>query len=170
MRRIDLSGQRFARLVVIGYAGTATNGNAMWRCQCDCGRTCIVDGYRLRRGGVRSCGCLRKEAAKRSIAGNPKFQAQMGDATSLGISNGTNLTVLTQLSVKNHSGVIGVSYNKDNQRWVARLTFCKQLVLNKQFKTFSEAVAARRNAERQYLADLLPETAPCQQKVQSSHQ
>ena len=54
---VDLSGQRFGRLVAVKAIGRASDGCAMWLCNCDCGRTAIVHGSRLRCGKTTSCGC-----------------------------------------------------------------------------------------------------------------
>ncbi len=65
---IDLTGQRFGRLVVIERAENGKRGKARWLCQCDCGNTCIVDGNHLRSGKTKSCGCVSREATgKRSV-------------------------------------------------------------------------------------------------------
>lgn len=55
-------GERFGKLVVIGYAGsTIKSGNATWRCVCDCGKEIVVVGTKLRRtNGRNGCGCFRK--------------------------------------------------------------------------------------------------------------
>lgn len=58
---IDLTGQRFGRLVVLERAGSDSSKNAMWRCQCDCGNITVVAGGHLRTGTSRSCGCLHRE-------------------------------------------------------------------------------------------------------------
>ncbi len=58
--RIDLTGERFGRLVVAGYF--KTNGKvAQWRCLCDCGRTHVANSGNLSKGHTRSCGCLKKD-------------------------------------------------------------------------------------------------------------
>jgi hypothetical protein len=57
---IDLTGQTFGRLTVIQKADTAY-GAAHWLCICKCGIPTRVRGYQLRRGEIRSCGCLRTE-------------------------------------------------------------------------------------------------------------
>lgn len=63
-RPIDLTGQRFGRLVVLSENGRSHSGKKRWLCQCDCGnQTCVVAGD-LRSGRTRSCGCLHKESAK----------------------------------------------------------------------------------------------------------
>lgn len=62
---IDLTGQRFGRLVVIGRAGTDKYGNALWLCQCDCGSFLIVRGSHLQHKATQSCGCIRRENMSR---------------------------------------------------------------------------------------------------------
>lgn len=59
--RIELTGHRFGRLVVVSPAETDANGKARWNCACDCGRTHIARTAHLRRGAIMSCGCLRAE-------------------------------------------------------------------------------------------------------------
>ena len=61
-RIIDLTGQRFGRLTVVGKA-PSTNGctNARWICRCDCGKETIVRSTSLRQGESKSCGCYRSE-------------------------------------------------------------------------------------------------------------
>lgn len=57
----DLTGQRYGRLTVIKKIGTSNTGHLIWECVCDCGKTIEAEGYLLKRGSVRSCGCLRVE-------------------------------------------------------------------------------------------------------------
>jgi hypothetical protein len=56
-RTIDLTGQRFGRLMALSYAGKGSNG-ALWLCRCDCGGEKVVIGSSLRSGNTASCGCL----------------------------------------------------------------------------------------------------------------
>ena len=59
---IDLTGNRYGRLTVIGRDG---NGLPVrWMCKCDCGNTKSILGYHLRKGKIRSCGCYRVEEAR----------------------------------------------------------------------------------------------------------
>ncbi len=58
----DLTGQRFGKLAVTGFAGYGQNSRqraALWECQCDCGNTCTVQAYLLKNGRRKSCGCIR---------------------------------------------------------------------------------------------------------------
>lgn len=53
---IDLTGQRFGRLIAIKYLG-----KTKWLCKCDCGNTVEVFRCNLQTGNTRSCGCFNKE-------------------------------------------------------------------------------------------------------------
>lgn len=62
MRKFDMTGQRFGRLVVISESNRKSSSrDAFWLCKCDCGREVSVNGRSLRRGLSRSCGCLQRE-------------------------------------------------------------------------------------------------------------
>jgi len=67
---IDITGQRFGRLVVIRYRGyetpkgTSDSRNALWLCKCDCGNKAVVRGTHLRSGETRSCGCITRKHGK----------------------------------------------------------------------------------------------------------
>lgn len=61
MRAIDLTDQRFGRLLVKVEAVERKNGQLAWMCQCDCGAETTVGGYELRNGHTQSCGCLHSE-------------------------------------------------------------------------------------------------------------
>lgn len=64
MTKIEMAGRRFGRLVVISESEHRSNNrDVYWNCQCDCGNTVVVNGYSLRKGLTRSCGCFQKELA-----------------------------------------------------------------------------------------------------------
>jgi hypothetical protein len=54
----DITGQKFGRLVAIEFSRIEPTQNK-WRCLCDCGNECFVDGHQLRVGKTKSCGCFR---------------------------------------------------------------------------------------------------------------
>ena len=64
---IDLTGQRFGRLVVKSRAENSKSGKARWNCVCDCGRETKVKGSLLKNGKTKSCGCLRKETTRSTM-------------------------------------------------------------------------------------------------------
>lgn len=60
-RILNLMGERYGRLVVIGEADRTAKGRAQWLCKCDCGKTSVAQAAYLRKGSTRSCGCLQLE-------------------------------------------------------------------------------------------------------------
>lgn len=60
-KAIDITGQTFDRWLVLSRAENNTRGETMWNCRCSCGNEKIVQGYSLRKGLSKSCGCLQKE-------------------------------------------------------------------------------------------------------------
>lgn len=61
---IDLTNMKFNRLTVIKKLYKEGN-EWVWQCICDCGTECEIKGVNLRRGRVKSCGCLKKETDKK---------------------------------------------------------------------------------------------------------
>lgn len=61
--RIDLTGQRFGRWVVVSY-DRYCKGCSLWLCSCDCGVKKVVNGTSLRTGKSRSCGCFLREVSR----------------------------------------------------------------------------------------------------------
>lgn len=60
----DLTGQTFGRWTVLYLSENRTkSGKIQWHCKCECGNEKDVEGYTLRSGQSRSCGCLHKELA-----------------------------------------------------------------------------------------------------------
>ncbi|KJU74267.1 hypothetical protein AH70_07355 [Pediococcus damnosus LMG 28219] len=146
----DLTGQRFGRLLVIKRSTKKVkNRNAQWKCLCDCGNHVIVDGYNLRNGTSRSCGCLRRDLAKLNSQKNCFFEKSKGNPNNFTSPSGVNYASIRK-GKKNHSGVIGVSYDQQQQVWFARLMFRGKYVLLKSFVKFDDAVEAREEAEREY--------------------
>lgn len=62
---IDLTGNRFGRLVVV-ERGRHGRGYSYWLCQCDCGIEKEVSASSLKNGNTKSCGCLNREVAAAS--------------------------------------------------------------------------------------------------------
>ncbi|MCK5608150.1 hypothetical protein KAR91_40085, partial [Candidatus Pacearchaeota archaeon] len=72
-KKLNLIGQKFGRLTVLGEAHKNKSGNYCWLCECACGNEVTVAGNHLRNGHSQSCGCLKAEtvskARKLSLAG-----------------------------------------------------------------------------------------------------
>ena len=81
---VDLSGQRFGRLVIICMTKKRNQGAVIWKCQCDCGKITNVRSNSLRQGLTRSCGCLQKEmVAQIGISHRTHGDARRGKKTRL---------------------------------------------------------------------------------------
>lgn len=61
---IDLTGKKFGRLTVISFERLEKH-KTYWKCACDCGLSVVATGNNLRSGNTKSCGCLRKETARK---------------------------------------------------------------------------------------------------------
>ena len=65
--RIDLTGQRFGKLVALFPIYSENGGHTLWHCQCDCGNTCDIDMGNLRSGKSQSCGCTNSKNEEKII-------------------------------------------------------------------------------------------------------
>jgi hypothetical protein len=67
-RFIDITGQKFGRLTALRYAESRREKNgektAYWWFQCDCGKEIVRRKSHVvaKKGGIKSCGCLLKDA------------------------------------------------------------------------------------------------------------
>ena len=76
---VDMWGVRYGRLTAIEPVGTdIKSGLIFWRCRCDCRNEVLVSGSQLRRGRIRSCGCLRRKAV---IVPRSKARFPLGKST-----------------------------------------------------------------------------------------
>ncbi|MGD7007637.1 hypothetical protein [Metabacillus sp. 84] len=60
MKKLNLTGRRFGRLIVLNLVGSK-KGKSVWTCQCDCGKEITVTGVSLTIGETKSCGCLKRD-------------------------------------------------------------------------------------------------------------
>ena len=59
--KMDISGQRYGRWLVIERATDCSRGRSRWLCRCDCGREATVVTNNLRSRKSTSCGCYKIE-------------------------------------------------------------------------------------------------------------
>lgn len=66
----DLTGSKFGRLTVVGFAGwknfACGERKHSWECVCDCGQKARPFGSDLISGKTQSCGCYHKEMASQA--------------------------------------------------------------------------------------------------------
>ena len=66
----NLTGQTYNRLTALRRV--AVRGKFYWLCRCTCGNDTYTDTTKLKSGAVKSCGCKRKESARRVVHGGAK--------------------------------------------------------------------------------------------------
>lgn len=62
---IDITGKKFGRLTVLNRVEEKKNKQIQWFCKCECGKEVIVIGNNLKNGTSKSCGCIRRNKAKK---------------------------------------------------------------------------------------------------------
>ena len=154
-RAMDLTGQRFGKLEVIGRD---PERNRYWHCRCDCGGVkSIYISSLLKEDGTRSCGCDQREFASkngmRTIGENSKAQIELNKSLH------TNIQVIkTKTPPKNnHSGVKGVWWEKSRGLWSAYIQVHGKRIFLGRYGKKEDAVKARLLAEELYFEPLLKE-------------
>lgn len=99
---INLTGERFGRLVAAELVRRDGDSRAYWRCICDCGGTSVVAGKSLRNGATKSCGCLSREWASKMGADPSHAEAKSTARQTHGHKRGGKASreYLTWLAIK----------------------------------------------------------------------
>lgn len=140
MSRIDLTGFETGRLKVIKEAGKDKNGQTLWECRCSCGNICYKKTSRLTGHYVKSCGCLQKEAARKSIK---------KAAESRNFKGGSCLNAYDIPSKRNtQSGVKGVQWSEKGSKWVAKIRYAGKSYHLGLYLKLEDAAATRATAEK----------------------
>ena len=114
-------------------------------CKCDCGKEFIVGGDELSKHPY-SCGCTPKP--KRSETGRPNDWALGYDKDKHTMACMTKKERAVYITSK--SGVSGVRWVKQRNRWVARITYRQKEYFLGYFKTKEDAIKARIEGEKKY--------------------
>jgi hypothetical protein len=64
MKKIDIAGQKFERLLALHPTDRRSNGRIVWVFLCDCGATKEAGAALVKHGHIKSCGCLAKEGTR----------------------------------------------------------------------------------------------------------
>lgn len=133
-------GEPFGALRAVERVGTNARRQAVWLCECECGKSCEAPAPDLRYGTITSCGCGIEK--KRRIA------------ESAGLVEGTRLSMLTsRIPSNNKTGVKGVIQR--GSRFVAQIKFQGEHRYLGTFGTLEEAAEARREAEEELFSPIL---------------
>lgn len=150
MRKLDLKGKRFDRLEVIDVVKDHPEYVV---CRCDCGKICTVLSYNLTKTyrPTRSCGCLRKEVGKKTLAVNTIHNNPVNKMFGTAFHKIESKTV----SKNNKTGHRGVYRLEGSGKYKAYIGLHKKLYNLGTFKTIEEAIDARREAEEEMYAPLI---------------
>ena len=156
-KKLDLTGHRYGKLTVIGPAENIGPRTA-WLCRCDCGRETVVRSNRLRSGHTTSCGCVAP-ASGAGIRG-------------LTYIDGTCVEMLRAKTVRrnNTSGVPGVDWLARKHRWRASICFKGKRYYLGSYRSFDDAVKARKEAEAEFHDRFLNEFAAQQAREAADRQ
>lgn len=157
VNKLDLTGQRFGRLVAIRDSGERTNSKeVIWECKCDCGEFSFVRSAALRIGDIKSCGCLRKEVGYKTMK-TKGYQTKAVEARKgKSLVEGTNLSGLTQrVSSNNTSGQKGVCWNKRRKKWQSEIMIKGKSIHIGYYADKQDAINARLEAEEKYFKPIL---------------
>lgn len=54
---MDVTGERYGRLVAVKFVGMSASKKTVWQFACDCGKNAEIVLGNVRYGGTASCGC-----------------------------------------------------------------------------------------------------------------
>lgn len=136
---IDISGKRFGKLIALHKIKVDGKKSIMWLCHCDCGEQVPVSSSELKKGHVRSCGCLISDHI------NSWFEA------------GTNVPALmaNTISSRNKSGTKGVHFDSNRNMWCADIMFQGKRYRLGRRADKQDAIRLRKEAEERLHGDFL---------------
>jgi hypothetical protein len=142
----NIKGERFGNLTVLEPTNRRdkNNGSVVWRCVCDCGSLKEATEADLKRGAVRSCGCIARKFSRKN--GKKVLTEQ---AKKVCVEN-TRLDNLTAAKAKNNtSGYKGVTWDGSRGKWRAQIVFKGKAYHLGRYNTIEQAAAARKQAEEE---------------------
>ena len=148
---IDLTGKRFNKLLVVGLEKSeirkSVNGTNrtinFWKCKCECGNEVILPTHILKDGRTKDCQDAKRNASKTyTKIGNEYKKENI-------LKEGTRIDYLSNKKSKaNTSGVRGVDFSKEKNKYRARIRFKGKEYHLGYFNTIGDAEKARLDAER----------------------
>lgn len=82
MKKANLVGKKFGRLLVIDGAENNKQNKSVWKCKCDCGKIILRSGAHLcKKINIpehKSCGCLHRELSSKRATGNTFSRKPIG--------------------------------------------------------------------------------------------
>ena len=148
----NITNKAFGRLKAIRSTNERSlyNGSVIWECVCVCGNIKCVPYSELINGHVKSCGCLGNE---NSIKNGKKVADYMKE--NYYAQNTSMLALIASKPSTNTSGVKGVSWRKDRNKWCAQIVFQGKHYHLGLYDKIEDAAEARRIAEEHLTKDFV---------------
>ena len=146
-------GTRYGRLRVLGEA----ERKGYMTCCCDCGKIKDIRKTSLTANCSRtlSCGCIQREKARKR--GKKEFLKRIEQYVEVNRQFDTNFHVIEnqQPPKNNTSGVKGVSWCKEREKWEVYLNVHGKRIRLGRYQNLEDAIRARKSAEEQYYRPLI---------------
>lgn len=154
---VDLTGQKFNRLTVLGLGKRNSSGQVQWKCKCECGNIVLATTTYLKTGHTKSCGCYNKESASKRLKSTEFVEAREKYRKDNFLKDGTSLSLINpkKLRKNNTSGVNGVYWHKQINKYVARINVCGENIYLGCYADLKEAKKVREKAEEKYYKPII---------------
>lgn len=151
---IDLTGQKFGRLIATHIVGS--NNGAIWECRCECGNTSIVNARDLVGLHTKSCGCLKSEISSKTIL---KAKDKSFESNSLGYYNGTQISLINKEINRSDSTTMcrGVSFDKRRSKYYTYINIQGKRTFLGYYDALEDAIKARKQAEEELFKPVIEE-------------
>lgn len=127
----DLTGKKFGLLTVQEKLSEKENRYFLWRCKCECGRECKVSTKHLKRGTIKSCGCISDKTARNGSIAEDLTGKHFGDLTAL--YRGENQSGRTTWVCRCSCGKLHTAKTKELKAGKCKSCGCKQYITNKYY-------------------------------------
>ncbi|MDR4934403.1 hypothetical protein RF371_11435 [Companilactobacillus paralimentarius] len=144
---VDLTGEKFGHLTAIRKLPYDGTNNNIWLCQCDCGQMTEVVSSALTRGVRVTCGSQVHQEEHTEKGRKAIKEKLYVDNLAVGRIDSSKI----KKSKRNTTGVTGVWFSKQKNRYIAEIKLNGLKSYLGSFKTLEGAKAARLEAERKIL-------------------
>ena len=146
----SLIGKKFGKLTVLAKTDERySDGSILYECLCDCGKTTVVRGDYLKNGNTVSCGCIAEQTLN---AGRTKLKKAFFDGT-----NVRQISPDRKLNSNNKTGVKGVCWSSQKQKYRAQITFKGKVYHLGFYDKLEDAAKARKQAEEKMFGSFMAE-------------
>lgn len=154
---IDLTGKKFNRLTVLGLGERNSSGQVQWKCKCECGNIVLATTTYLKTGHTKSCGCYNRESSSNRLKDKKFTTAREKYRKDNFLKDGTSLALINpkKLRKNNTSGVNGVFWDKQLQKYRAYIFVKKEKINLGCYSKLEDAKKARELAEDKYYKPII---------------